>query len=50
MCTHTPISLVFIWAYVVSVIVVACSLCVFLSMYVLCSGDLFVECVCYICG
>ena len=47
MCTDTPISLVVILCLyvVVSVIIVACSLCVFLSVYV-CVGELFAICVC----
>ena len=36
----------------VSAIVVVCSLCVFLTirLLVLCIGELFVECVCNLCG
>ena len=52
-CVHTCVYLTSIWTYVVmSVIIVACMLCVLLSMciFVLCVGEIFVECVCYMCG
>ena len=48
----TCVYLTFIWTcVVVSVIIVACSLCVFLSMYLFTFsvGVLFVDCVCYMC-
>ena len=49
----TCVYLTFIWTcVVVSVIIVAFSLCVFLSMclFVFCVDKFFVDCVCYMCG
>ena len=56
-----PVELLFLLCFiavwtcvVVSVMLDVCSLSVFLSMcllvFVFCVGDLFVECVCYLCG
>ena len=39
------LSRVYMDCVVVNVIIVACSLCVFLSMFVFCVGEVFVECV-----
>ena len=54
-----PVELLFLLCFiaaltcvVVSVMLVVCSLSVFLSMCLVldCVGELFVECVCYLCG